>query len=145
MLQLKKLNDLNFNWDPLSERWESCYQALVNFKERERHCLVKAKHVENNIKLGVWVGVQRGNKDTLSKDKLERLNQLGFSWDPFAEKWDQGFRQLSAFKLKEGHCRVPSIYIFDGYPLGRWATAQKEKKSSLDKERYEKLKKIGFF
>ena len=145
LLQLKKLNDLNFNWDPLSERWESCYQALVNFKEREGHCLVKAKHVENNIKLGVWVGVQRGNKDTLSKDKLERLTQLGFSWDPFAEKWEQGFLQLSAFKLKEGHCRVPSIYIFDGYPLGRWATAQKEKKSSLDKERYEKLKKIGFF
>jgi superfamily II DNA or RNA helicase len=143
--QLKKLNEINFNWDPLNEKWESSFQELVNFKKRVGHCLVKAKHVENGIKLGQWIGVQRQNKNNLSTDKLERLNQLGFSWDPFAEKWEQGFIQLSAFKLKEGHCRVPSIYIFDGYPLGRWATAQKEKKSSLDKERYEKLKKIGFF
>jgi hypothetical protein len=73
------------------------------------------------------------------------LNKLGFSWDPFADKWNQGFLQLLAYKLKEGHCRVPSKYIFEGYPLGRWATAQKEKKLSLDRDRYEKLKQIGFF
>ena len=143
--QLKKLNEINFNWDPLNEKWEASFQELVNFKERVGHCLVKAKHVENGINLGQWIGIQRRNKNNLSTDKLERLNQIGFSWDPFADKWEQGFLQLSAFKLKEGHCRVPSIYIFDGYPLGRWATAQKEKKSSLEKERYEKLKKIGFF
>jgi superfamily II DNA or RNA helicase len=143
--QLKKLDEINFNWDPLNEKWESSFQELVKFKERVGHCLVKAKQVENGINLGQWVGVQRQNKNNLSTDKLERLNQLGFSWDPFAEKWEQGFIQLSAFKLKEGHCRVPSNYILDGYPLGRWATAQKVKKLSLEKERYEKLKKIGFF
>jgi hypothetical protein len=34
------------------------------------------------VTLGSWVGTQRRSKDKLSKEKLDKLNALGFVWTP---------------------------------------------------------------
>ena len=60
--------------------------ALEQFKQREGHCSVPAKHQEDVIKLGAWVSRQRAKKDTLSPDKVQRLSQIGFIWDPLGMK-----------------------------------------------------------
>jgi hypothetical protein len=31
---------------------------------------------------------QRRKKQQLTPDQVNRLDQLGFSWDPFAEQWE---------------------------------------------------------
>ena len=65
--------------------------------------------------LGIWVSRQRGQKESLTPDRLKRLNDLGFSWDPIAEHWEQGFAALQKFQKREGHCRVPKGHEQDGF------------------------------
>jgi hypothetical protein len=37
-------------------------------------------------------------KDSLSADRRERLEGVaGWEWDPYAEDWDEGFAQLTAY------------------------------------------------
>ena len=44
--------------------------------------------------------------DTIAPRKAA-LDALGFDWDPREAAWPKGYENLSAFKEREGHCRVP--------------------------------------
>jgi hypothetical protein len=79
--QVQLLNELGFSWDPRDEAWEANFAALEKFHAREGHSRVANKHQEEDLKLGFWVSNQRKRKDTLSPERIQRLNQLGFIWD----------------------------------------------------------------
>jgi DNA-binding TFAR19-related protein (PDSD5 family) len=142
--RLERLNSLGFSWDPHSEQWEENFAALQKFREREGHCRVAPNHKEEGLKVGNWVVVQRTIKNQLSPDQLERLNSLGFRWDPFAEQWEQGFAALQKFREREGHCRVVRGYIEGGQNLGAWVGQQRSKKDELAPDRLERLNSLGF-
>ena len=59
---------------------EFWYGLLEEFKKREGDCRIPKKHTEGGYKLGSWVSNQRSNKDTLTPERLERLDALGFVW-----------------------------------------------------------------
>jgi len=142
--QLQRLNGLGFNWDPHGELWEVSFAALERFLQREGHCRVPAKHKEDGLKLGGWVGNQRAKRDKLSPDQLQRLNQLGFSWDPFAEAWEANFAALQRFHTREGHCRVPDKRQEEGLKLGSWVRNQRTRKDMLSPEQVHRLDQLGF-
>ena len=54
---------------------------LKRFKEREGSCSVKQTHKEGSIKLGTWANAQRSNKDTLTPERIQRLEAIGFVWN----------------------------------------------------------------
>jgi len=142
--QVQRLSELGFNWDPHGELWEVSFAALEKFKQREGHCRVPAKHKEDGLKLGVWVGNQRTKRDTLSPEQVQRLDQLGFSWDPFAESWETNFAALEKFKQREGHCRVPDKRQEDGLNLGSWVRNQRSRRDTLSPEQVQRLDQLGF-
>jgi superfamily II DNA or RNA helicase len=142
--RLSRLDVLGFIWDSRNEQWEQGFSLLSMFKQREGHCLVKINHLENGYRLGQWVGVQRTTKSTLSDERLSRLNELGFIWDPINEQWEQGFSSLSAFKQREGHCFIPRNHIENGFKLGGWITNQRTRKLTLSKERLSRMNELGF-
>ena len=78
--QLKRLNSLGFSWDPHADQWEQSFAALQKFRKREGHCLVPYGYQVDGLKLGSWVTTQRSRKDQLTRDRLKRLNSLGFVW-----------------------------------------------------------------
>jgi hypothetical protein len=43
----------------------------------------------------------------LTADRIELLEKLDFSWDPYCDDWDRNYAQLSEFHAKHGHTRVP--------------------------------------
>ena len=142
--RLNRLNSLGFSWDPIAEQWEQNFAALQKFHKREGHCLVANGHEEDGLKLGRWVGTQRSTKDGLTPDRLKRLNSLGFTWDPIAEQWEQGFAALQKFRKREGHCCVVHKLEVDGLKLGLWVGVQRSKKYGLTPDRLKRLNSIGF-
>jgi superfamily II DNA or RNA helicase len=142
-LRIKRLNAVEFIWDPQDEQWEEGFAHLVQFKNREGHCKVTHKYVEDKFSLGTWVGYQRKKKDQLTEDKKKRLDDLGFIWDPLAAQWEEGFAYLISFNLREGHCRVKQKHIEGNYPLGQWLSTQRYTKESLSEERLKRLSDLG--
>jgi helicase associated protein len=73
--------------------------------------------------LGVWDqrwGVQLGRSRT---SRLEALP--GWSWDPFADQWEQGFSVLLRYTSREGTSKVKRGHVEGGYKLGNWVGNQR--------------------
>ena len=142
--QISKLDSLDYSWDPLTERWEEAFNALNEFHKRTGHCRVPGNLTKDKLNIGTWVKTQRSSKDNLSEDRINRLNALGFSWDPIAEQWEQSFSLLWKFHKIHGHCRVPAGFKVEGINLGTWVGSQRHLKSQLTPDRLEQLNSLGF-
>jgi superfamily II DNA or RNA helicase len=140
----QRLDKLGFVWDPFEADWEEGFRYLTMYKEREGHCSVPAKHTENGFGLGGWVRSQRFRRDGLSEERRQRLEELGFVWDARGSDWDEGFRYLTIYNQRTGHCRVPIDHNEDGYRLGQWVDKQRQYQGSLYEERQRRLNGIGF-
>ena len=139
------------SWNSTSntERWERGFAALSRFRARKGHCCPERDHLEGNYRLGQWVCVQRYFKERYFKDKLaaerkQRLDAIGFVWDWRDYLWEQNFAALSKFKLREGHCCVPTNYRNGDLKLGWWVATQRRNKKIMSAERRRRLNKIGF-
>jgi hypothetical protein len=116
-------------WDVHEEKWEEGFSYLERFVKRQGHARVAVSHAENGYRLGQWVGVQRNTyaKGQLAPDRIARLEALpGWSWDPFADQWKEGFRHLDRFVKREGHALVPKRHVEGSdYLLGSWVSNQR--------------------
>jgi superfamily II DNA or RNA helicase len=142
--QIKRLESLDFIWDPRNEFWEKSFNALKEFHKRKGHSRATKEDIVDEINLGTWIGTQRNRKDRLSADQIKRLESIGFSWNPHSEDWEQAFELLQKFHQREGHCRVSGKFISDGIKLGVWVSSQRLRKNRLTAERIERLDAIGF-
>lgn len=78
-----RLEKLNFLWNVLEYQWERAFNELKAYKEEKGDCMVPKKYiVDGDMDLGAWVTKQRADLhfNFLSQEKLQRLNELGFSW-----------------------------------------------------------------
>jgi hypothetical protein len=48
----------------------------------------------------------------------ETVTAVGWTWDPYADRWEEGFSRLSHYIERHGDARVPVSYTVDGYRLG---------------------------
>jgi hypothetical protein len=76
--KIKKLDELEFDWDPKYIFWSSCYQKLAEFKETNGHCNIEMNN-ETKV-LFLWCQSNRENKAKLPGDKIKLLDELGFEW-----------------------------------------------------------------
>jgi hypothetical protein len=135
-----------WSWDVFSDQGEKGFYQLKQFSDREGHCRMRYGYkTEDGYFLGQWVAVQRRTKDSLTRDRRQRLEALpGWSWDILLEQWEKGFYQLKQFSDREGHCRVRDGYkTDDGYPLGRWVAAQRMRKDSLNLDRQQRMEALA--
>ena len=58
--------------------------------------------------------------------------------------WQKGFSALKKFKRREGHCRVPRLYLEGNYKLGQWVAVQRYNKDILAPKRKARLNALGF-
>ncbi|MDC0572924.1 Helicase associated domain protein [Luminiphilus sp.] len=146
--QIELLDDLGFSWDLLKTRWLEGFEALKQYHHQHGDCLVHAKHItEAGFKLGDWVAGQRKRfkNESMPKNEIAALNDLGFAWEALDQQWELGFQALLRYFREHGDCLVAAREVTeDEFPLGSWVHRQRSKRSRLSPERISQLNKINF-
>ena len=73
-------------------------------------------------------------------------NSPGWSWDPFADLWEEGFRRLVQYVERTGNALVQVAYTTDdGYKLGQWVKVQRREHSNgaLDADRERRVEGLN--
>ena len=138
-----RLDNIGFEWDVSSEKWEAGYLALETFKRQYGHCLVPKAVIVKGINLSSWVKNQRTLEKNLSAMRHKRLTSLGFIWNVYDANWEEGFKALEDFKKQKGHCRIRAKEMFNGFALGRWQDKQRQN-LEISTDRKLKLDSLGF-
>ena len=142
----ERLETNGFSWNPIEDAWNQMFEALQQYKSNNGDCDVPQSYPPNQ-KLGNWVGTQRTVKKSgkLSSDKIQKLNQLGFSWNPIEDAWNQMFEALQQYKSNNGDCDVPQSYP-PNQKLGNWVGTQRiaKKSGKLSSDKIQKLETNGF-
>lgn len=144
--RISKLESIGFEWTPRLDEWDRGFAALAEFQKEHGHCRVPVKYkTAGGFSLGKWVAGQRVYQVKVAPDRKAALDKLGFDWDPYQSKWDDGIGHLRAYVSKHGDARVPFHYKSpDGYPLGFWVQSHRKRKDKLSTERLEQLSGLGF-
>jgi predicted helicase len=133
-----------------ARNWDFWYGLTLAYKEKfgTPNAIAGYKSPEG-FNLGYWQSEQRRNYKIrlLSKDKIQRLENIGFIWDPHTEAFDKGFSGTLKYKEQSGTPNAPYEYRTpEGFRLGKWQGTQRYyyKKGLLSKEKIQQLEKIGF-
>lgn len=130
--------------DAIGDPWMERYGQLSAYLKQHGNCDIPVRYSANKP-LATWVVAQRYERrlGNLSKERIELLDRLGFTWDPYSAEWRGNYLALLAFKELHGHCRVPTNST-EHKGLRAWITAQRSKRGTLDEERVRLLDKLGF-
>jgi hypothetical protein len=170
MEKIQKLESLGLSWTGVifHDRWQSCFARLLKFHEKYGHVDVGPSYNDGeNTDLGSWLHFQRHRymANTLSHDKIKKLESLGVTWKFNSDQisnfrrdegsWLSAFERLKDFKNIYGHTNVPHRFNDDKEPqLGDWVGHQRKafqiKKLTngnteyLIQERKDLLNSLGF-
>jgi len=99
---------------PVAVEWVTKFNLLKEYKDEHDTTTVPQKEPI----LGSWVNKQRmekkkfdeGTKTSLTKERCELLESIGFQWakPKGQESWERRFKELSEYKAKFGNCIVPT-------------------------------------
>ncbi len=167
--QIARLNKLAFQWEvvakhgrpkgvatrlPQSEKgmtadqeWEAMFAELQSYKVEHGDCLIP-KRWKGRRALAEWISNQRTAyaRERLTTDQVQRLDELGFEWDPMGTRWEEKFLQLVEFKKQHGHTNVPqgkAAYT----KLSTWVRNQRTAKLNnrpIMADREKRLEELGF-
>eukprot|EP00538_Stauroneis_constricta_P002288 CAMPEP_0119548082 /NCGR_PEP_ID=MMETSP1352-20130426/2078_1 /TAXON_ID=265584 /ORGANISM="Stauroneis constricta, Strain CCMP1120" /LENGTH=511 /DNA_ID=CAMNT_0007593255 /DNA_START=88 /DNA_END=1623 /DNA_ORIENTATION=+ len=83
------LDDIGFIWDSHHALWEERFAEMKKYKARTGTCIIAARNKEHPT-LAIWVKCQRrqyrllelGQRTNITQERINRLNAIGFVWDP---------------------------------------------------------------
>lgn len=140
-----------------SDQWADRFQELEMFRAVHGNCHVPHSFPENQ-QLAQWVKRQRyqyklkqmNRSSTLTDDRKEMLEAIGFVWDSHKAAWEEKYEALLSFFARHGHTNVPSNY--EDKTLAIWIKCQRRQyklckkglKSTINAERINKMNSLGF-
>ena len=130
-LQIQKLEQLGFAWNPFEEQWNKMYQLAVEYFNNYYDVLIPADfYTEKGEALGPWLANQREKyrMGLLIPRHIHLLERLNVIWNPLKNKQEAFLQAAKEFKNKNGHLRIHFKYITqNGKKLGRWISDQRSK------------------
>lgn len=140
------------------EKWNTRLKELMAYRQEHGDCLVPHTY-DKNPQLARWVKRQRRQyklmleerASTMTKERLDILNECGFTWDSHEAAWQEKLTELDRFRKDRGNCLVPSNYK-KSPQLATWVKCQRRqyklywegRASAMTPERIIQLEKIGF-
>ena len=84
-----QLERIGFVWHSRGIAWEDRYMELRAFYEMHGHCDI-SQYFPKTSQISIWVKCQRrqyklfceGKRSSITKERIMRLNLLGFKWNP---------------------------------------------------------------
>lgn len=68
-------------WSPHDEQWTKNYQHAKEFREKYGHLNLPVTYRdETGFMLGKWPKTQRTNREKLTGQQIQRLNDIGMEW-----------------------------------------------------------------
>jgi hypothetical protein len=138
-----------------ANHWDEKYAQLVGFKEKHGHLRV-SKHFTTDKQLVNFAKGLRRSRGSLSAERRENLDQLGFIWNPGKEltvilnrnrgdeAWMKRYEELKTYKSEFGTCRILTTSQRHR-SLANWISLQRNRIDKLTPERKQLLEEIGFF
>lgn len=147
----KKLSEIGFVWSTdtknqlksiYNSRWEANFAKLVAYKQVYGTCQVSLKL---DPALQRWTRWQRilFYKGKLTKQRLDKLNEICFPWSIEEGYWMKMYDALSSFRHQFGHTRVPYNWT-PNLQLAKWIYRVKLTKSDLPAQKIKLLDLINF-
>ena len=140
--EIKKLQKLNFDFDPNKSLFESDFKKLLEFKEMNGHVNVPTMGSTLGRKVNRLRTYYR--KGMLNPERIEKLNSIGFQFTfDDAKSWEERFEELKeyyeAHNVKQVNSAINSSLYF-------WERRQREinSKGKLEQDQIKKLNNIGF-
>lgn len=153
--RIERLKQLKFKFavpsrkDKLRTHFESNVDLLKIYVAQFGNANVPSDYkTKNGITLGKWCTNQRTKKKNgwLSLEEIALLENVGFSWNTFDEKWRAYIKELENYVSVHGDCAVPNAYVTaSGIKLGKWLGLQRVhmKKATLSDEKLANLSSLG--
>jgi len=162
--RINLLEQLNFEWVTTQKhsvshesRWNEMIEELSTYQEQYGHTEIPQEY-DKNLKLGRWVMNQRtfyrmneiGIQTTLTKDRIEQLEQLNFIWNVHEMHWWAMFKRLQNYQKLHGHVIVETS-DFVNENLRQWLNEQRYfyrceiQRYRINQERIEALESIPGF
>jgi len=135
-----------WSWELRKDKWNEGFERLSAFAAKTGTATPSPKlKLRDGFPLGSWVGTQRVFRENLSLERIARLESLnGWSWDPFADAWSEGFSRLKTFTAANGSASPSGNYrTSDGYTLGVWVSNQRTKRKRLSAQRVAALESLS--
>ena len=148
--RIKLLKNIDFSWIIRDTMFEEGYQETLKYKKQFGHSNAPSDYITpKGYKLGGWQSRLRDfyKKQQLPTERIRRLGEIGFKWEIFKGRFEQGYQETLKYKKQFGNANAPNSYTTpEGYRLGKWQGHIREfyKKKKLSEERIKKLEKIGF-
>ncbi len=148
--KIKKLQSIGFIFDPFEESWQVNFNELVKYlEENNGKYPPKSSKLPKVKRLAIWVGSQRLNykNKILSKEKLAKLQSIGFIFDSQEESWQINLDQLTEYlKVNDGKYPSADDPIPEIRKISAWVFKQRKSynKKQLPANRLDKLQSIGF-
>ena len=145
----KLLDTVEFMWDSgdeANDSWEQMFALLARYKSQFGSCRVPDSRRQKS-NLGRWVRSQRQarRKGRLREDRIKRLSQIGFAWQPYDSNWETMLVALKAYHQKHRNCNVPKDWP-ENPGLSKWVRRQRalKNKQKLRDDRVQTLSALGF-
>jgi outer membrane biosynthesis protein TonB len=159
--RIELLNKIGFLWEISSKEkgfWDDRYRELADYASQHGDAHVPKGYAKNR-RLANWVNNQttqyrlfkaNDEKSSMTTERIELLNKIGFRWNNNAF-WDDQYRELANYASQHGDAHVPMKYA-KNRTLANWVSNQRtqyrlfkaNEKSSMTTEKIELLNKLGF-
>ena len=148
--QIARLDSIGMEWGNRNDAaWEHGLEEARKYRDQFGNLQVPAKYkTKDGYLLGAWItnARKRRNDGKLTEERIQKLDQLGMTWNVFDVRWEQGYAFAAAYVQEYGNLDVPRNYkTADGKSLGNWLMNQQKayEQGGLSDDQIKRLETIG--
>lgn len=146
--QIAMLEEIGMVWK-LENRysWEQWMEKVRAYHAEHGNLAVPPDYVTDGFALGNWIREIRRKyrSGLLDKARIMELDDLGMIWTGCIRRsFEDWYRDAADYYHEHGDLLIPTSYLTkDGYRLGQWISAQREKYAGNNGRTYTDTEKIG--